>query len=202
MQATAYPYQQVSLPQMECSPQSFCDGSQDEQIRNRISIAMEQEAPIAHDLLAKRVINSMGMYKLGRLLAVHFDQLLDQMDYPTTVQQSGTIYWNHGQDTSLSNGSYRFVTDEQQRYSYHIPVCEMTNAMADVLGQHESAWMTVSDLQSQAIHNLGYIRQGASLKALAKEAIAAAVETGLFQRSGNGRIRKGQETLLECNDRV
>lgn len=185
-------YEEAILTATPITPEQFIGGAFDDDIMRRISAIVEAEGPVIHAVLAKRLINSYGMQQLGRRLREKFEGLLATMDFPTTVQAGGTVYWKRQAPAegafADSYRCYRYSDDESHRYSYQIPLPEVVNAMEEALGQTGRKFFAKGELFSITARLLGYQRKGASVRAILEEALAAGCTAKRFTKSGNGRI--------------
>lgn len=186
-------YTEAVLEISPITPEQFIGGALDDDIRGRILKIVEEEGPVMQSVLAKRLINSYGMQQLGRRLREKFEILLASMDFPTTVQSEGTVYWSHAAKEKAGQYAYgyslyRYCDDEYKRYSYQIPVCEVVNALTDALEQCDVKFVPKNTLFAKTAQLLGYQRKGASVRSILEEALAEGCSVGRFVRSGNGRI--------------
>ncbi|MDY4609034.1 MAG: DUF3320 domain-containing protein [Sphaerochaetaceae bacterium] len=186
-------YTETVLETVPITPEQFIGGELDDDIRARIETIVDAEGPVMQAVLAKRLINSYGMQQLGRRLREKFEALLAGMNFPTTTQAEGTVYWQR--DAGSRSGryafgytGYRYCDEDCKRYSYQIPVCEVVYALVDALEQCDMRFIPKNALFAKAAQLLGYQRKGASVRAILDEALNEGLATGMLIRSGNGRI--------------
>ncbi len=186
-------YTEAALETTPITPEQFISGDMDDDMRSRIETIVETEGPVMQSVLAKRLINSYGMQQLGRRLREKFEAVLFAMEFPTTSQKEGTVYWRR--DAADSDGQYafsytfyRYCDEDCKRYSYQIPVCEVVNALVEALEESDMRFVPKSVLFARTAQLLGYQRKGASVRAILDEALNEGFSTGKIIRSGNGRI--------------
>ena len=180
------PYEICSLEGCEITAEELVSGSRNDEIAARIRSIIDAESPIQRPLLLKRLINSIGLQKVGSLMEEYFDRLLPSLDLLETVEAGIQVYWKEGQQLDF----FRFSKSDY-RYSYQIPVSEAVLALLEVLSLQEKT-MTRKALLEAFSSQLGYLKKGRQVVALFDEALRMGTADGRICQTANYRYRIGK----------
>ena len=175
-------YIATELEEKLSSPEMIISRSLDDEIKNRMIAVIETEAPIREELLFKRVINSLGLVKLGSRLSEVFLDIASTLEYETSAENCKLVYHK-----DVKNENYfRPTPDSIIRYSYQIPFSEGANCILYILENSSSSSYTKSALRKLFLKEMNYQKCGAKVDELYKFALL----DPRIKISGNGRILK------------
>ena len=173
------PYVKTGLETISLTPEAILERAWDEEIKNRMCLVIETEAPVLEDLLFKRVLNSLSLRKLGSRLLPVFESIAALLPYERTQDRMGYVYHN-GKEEDF----FRPSPDSSDRYSYQIPTQEAAVCLEYILSQEEKT-VTKTRLLQLFRREMGYERAGSQVESL----FEAASKSGRIGRTGNGRFK-------------
>jgi len=174
-------YEKCELEDVSASPEDILSGSYDDEIRARCLVVIEKEAPIKESLLCKRVLNSLGLYKLGSRLEPYFSAIITAENYPFTDDGEDERVFLNGKEEA----NFRY-SDSDLRYSYQIPVREAMLAILYSMEEGKTYYRKkLIELFKAA---LGYDRKGSQVQILFDKALKKALSEGKAIETGNHRI--------------
>ncbi len=172
-------YLKASLDQISLTAETFSSGSADEEIKRRIEEIIAQEAPVMKEILVKRLINSLSLYKAGAIIAEHIDALLSQMD----LDEEDEVFYS-GRDISFFRPSNE---DENNfRYSYQIPPVEAENAIIYIYENNGNKCMKKKDVLVSFSSLMGYQRKGSEVRSLFEKAFVKLRKDGRIISRSSG----------------
>ena len=174
------PYVATRLPGMDMTADQFLDDGNLMNTRVRIRAVVEQEAPIARDVLVRRVLRSCGISRAGERIQNHMTAMLDYMGLQKTNREGeGVFFWSPGQDSDAYMGIRCCGTGEDSRNAEDICTQELVNAVCIVLDDQIS--MSREDLVRESAKLLGYHRITDHIKCIMERAIEMAAAWGLLE---------------------
>jgi hypothetical protein len=152
-------------------------------LRAQIAEVLAKEAPIAFDLLARRVAAAWGIARLGERVRERVRALLPR----GVVEQAGTL-WAPGQDPAAFAAFRTSPAGEAARDAEDLPVVEVGNAMRWLLQQHGS--LGEDDLLRETAKLFGITRLGSAVRAAMAAGLDVLVARGAAVREGEA-VRSG-----------
>jgi len=177
-------YRAKKLPEGRIAPESFINRRIDGDVKVRINVVLQNEAPISEDLLAQRVLHSYGFTRLTAELVGIFKDICNNASLNTTLQDGMKFYWK--QEQAPDSYDLIRVSDEGdlKRDVKDIPIQEAMNAICYVLNEQFS--LSEVDLIREASKVFGYNHIGTNIEYLFKNAIAQAEKDSRIELSSNG----------------
>lgn len=163
------------------------------EMRRRILLVIEIEAPITEQLLKKRVINSYGLMRIGERLDALISSLLAKMKNENSVIFRDDTFHKEGEEEV-----FRPTPDdpEKVRYSYQIPPSE--GAYALLYSLNGESTLTQKALLEKFKCVMGYKKKGSQVEKLFKNSLEYAIRNGKIIKLKNGRVKLSKEPdLLE-----
>jgi very-short-patch-repair endonuclease len=146
-------------------------------LRALVQRLLDDEAPVAFDLLMRRVGTAYGLPRITERSREHVRAALaaiaDRCD-------EGDVLWAPGQDPAAFRGFRIPVDAAGERAAEQLPPAEVANAMLWLLRQHGS--LAPEDLQREAMRQFGIQRLGNTVRA------AAAAAQDLLLRRGDAQL--------------
>lgn len=170
----------ASLPQLMATPENIISHSLDEEILDRMNRVIEIEAPIREQLLFKRVINSLGLQKIGSRILPVFSGISKRIEFEKTEEKGEIVYHSGNEDF------FRPTPDSAIRYSYQIPYSEGANCILYILENNEANSWSKTSLKKRFTQELEYLKCGAKVDELFKYSL----KDSRIKISGNGRVLK------------
>lgn len=171
------PYRECVLDSLDVDADAVLSGSLDSELVRRASLIISEEAPITRELLVKRLLNSVGLFKCGCRLDGHLTPLLDSLE-PHCVDECGVIV--HHSETerpfTLRTGMKEFL------YSHQIAPSEATMAIIIPL-QESTRKLRKKELYPLFIRTLDYQKRGSDLEELFSRALRYGQEKGWLVKS-------------------
>lgn len=171
-------YTLANLNRMETTPEMIISRALDDEIRKRMEIIIEAEAPIREQLLFKRTINSFGMQKVGSRILPVFKEIENSLKYDSTIEGGETVF--HINEENY----FRPTPDSSVRYSYQIPYTEGANCILYILENGCANSYSKKEMKALFMKELEYLKFGAKVEDLFKNAL----KDERIKISGNGRI--------------
>lgn len=165
------PYKQCLQMSVHLTSDEFASGNYDNRILKRMGAVVAAEAPISKNLLARRVIVSYGISRMGPRMSTHFDELLRQ----TLFVQTGTdapFFWNPGQDPE----AYANYRPESPREAIDIAPEEMAVAIVRILEEQVS--LPLEALKKEVAQTFHFGRLTENVAAAVNRAIDYAISRG------------------------
>lgn len=171
----------------------FLSGSMNEQIRERMSLIIDSEAPITRSLLFKRLINSYGFLKVGSRIAEMLESIAATLQEETSMENGEVVYHKADDDNYFRVSG---TNEDDFRFSYQIPLSESRNVVIYVLSLPEnSRGMLKKELFSAFIRELGYTRRGSQLEKLFEATFKDMKEKGGISKKSNGKFMISEKTI-------
>ena len=127
-----------------------------EVLKERFIAVLYQEAPISEGLLERRVIKSVGMQKIGRIIQELLNQFLPTLNFKYTVYKGVKFYWKDEDDPKSCNLIRKSVEGENRRDAKDVPIEEAINAIKYVSNDS----LSKDDTIRAAANLMGYTRLG------------------------------------------
>lgn len=146
-----------------------------EQIRQIVEI----EAPILKSFLAKRLLDSWGISRMGGRIQSRIDDLLNKSGISFTLEPGGEkCLWKQDQKPEAYS-HYRVKSlDGGKRNAEEIPVKEVMNAMVTILQQQIS--LPEEDLIRETAKEFGFARTGSNVQLAVKNAIKGCLDHSIL----------------------
>lgn len=178
------PYRPALLPEKKLTTAEFAEPRNEKLLRGRVEAIVRTEAPISAKLLTRRLLQSLGMSRLGPRAQKRLDELLTSMKLQTTEREGVVWYWHSGQDPDTYAGFRVSGAGRARRDAADVPAQEAANALCEVL--REQIALPEEDLLRETAKKLGSPRAGASARNAAAAGLALAVSRGLTAPDRNG----------------
>ncbi|MBD5101353.1 MAG: DUF3320 domain-containing protein [Subdoligranulum sp.] len=164
----------------------FIEPQNAREIRSKLQLVIQAEAPVSQSMLSRRVVQSYGIARAGSRIQGHLNTILREMELPTTVQENMVFYWRNDQDPDAYAG-FRVSSDGDNRRDVRdVPLQEIANAVYTVL--HEQISMGREDLLRETAGKLGYTRLGNNVLSALAAGIRYAQEQGGITAGVNGTL--------------
>ena len=180
----ARPYRPAQLPEKKLTAAEFVDPRSEKLLRSRVEAIVRSEAPISAKLLSRRLLQSLGMTRLGPRAQKYLDEQLAAMKLQTTEREGAVWYWHSGQDPDDYAGFRVSGAGDAKRDAADVPAQEAANALCEVL--REQVALPEEDLLRETAKKLGYPRSGAGARNAAAAGLALASARGLAAPDRNG----------------
>lgn len=182
-------YNKAELETIEVDSEEFLKGEYKEEAKNRILSIIDVEAPITKALLAKRLINSFGIKRLGSSLSDYFENVLikelDEEGKLTIERREDDDIFHKGNDDCF----FRPTPDDpdEVRYSYQIPVTEALNVITYIL-ETTGRKYTKKALLEEFSKQLEYQRKGSQVVTLFNRAFEEGKQKGIIKKNSSGKF--------------
>ena len=177
-------YRAKKLPEGKIPPEIFINRKIDGDVKVRINLVLQNEAPISEDLLAQRVLRSYGFTRLTGDLMEIFKDICSKANLKNTVQDGMNFYWAAAQAPANYDLIRTSDDADTKRDVKDIPIQEAMNAICYVLNEQFS--LSEGDLIREASKMFGYSHIGTNIEYLFKNAIAQAEKDSRIELSSNG----------------
>ena len=178
------PYRPALLPEKKLTTAEFAEPRNEKLLRGRVEAIVRTEAPISAKLLTRRLLQSLGMSRLGARAQKRLDELLTSMKLQTTEREGVVWYWHSGQDPDTYAGFRISGAGLSKRDVADVPAQEAANALCEVL--REQIALPEEDLLRETAKKLGYPRAGGGARNAAADGLSLAVSRGLTAQDRNG----------------
>ena len=178
------PYRPALLPEKKLTTAEFAEPRNEKLLRGRVEAIVRTEAPISAKLLTRRLLQSLGMSRLGARAQKRLDELLTSMKLQTTEREGDVWYWHSGQDPDTYAGFRISGAGLSKRDAADVPAQEAANALCEVL--REQIALPEEDLLRETAKKLGYPRAGGGARNAAADGLSLAVSRGLTAQDRNG----------------
>lgn len=172
-------YKITPLPQLHLDSNKVVERVYDNEIKERIIKIVNFEGPIIYSLLSKRLLNSIGISKLGKNLKDVFDEILENLQFHQTIQDEGIVFWPQNSRT------YKDFRVSKDRYSYQIPIQEALNG---IIFEFTTNSITYNEAQGLLCKAFNYLKKGTSIFSISKQAIDLGVKENILKKLNNNRI--------------
>ena len=163
------------------------EGAYDEEIIKRCHLAVDTEGPITEELMLKRVMNSLGIEKIGVRIREHLESLIPYILSTRETISDQVIY-----HTDREENFYRPEVngEEKYRYSYQIPYTEAMLAVEAIYQDDDDTARGIlkKDLRERFIRKLGYTKRGSSLDALFETVFHILRENNVLLKNSSGKF--------------
>ena len=177
-------YTATALPVKYLSAEAFIDPWNERDIRRKIQLVIDTEAPVSLAMLTKRVVQSYGITRAGSRIQSHLNTILRKMRPKTTTQENTVFYWKNDQNPDGYVGFRASGDGENRRDVRDVPVQEVANAIYAVL--YEQISMEQDDLLRETASKLGYTRLGNHVLSALASGIRYAQDQGGITTGTNG----------------
>jgi hypothetical protein len=156
-------------------------------ITSQIIQVVNEEGPISHSLLCKRIIQAWGMTRVGNRIDNRICEVCGKLKLPITRTGKIKYYWPE-KVKPVEYKLFRVPSDDNQtrRNIDDIPGEEMKNAALYVLRQHIS--LPEDNLVREAARLFGYHRIGSSGQQHIINGIGLLIKSGIAKRDGDTRV--------------
>lgn len=176
-------YEACSLEIISVTPELLVSGSINDELERRIREIIRVESPIQRPLLLKRLVNSLSLCKVGSEMEKFFSTYLPSLELEESDEDGTTVYHERGKVLDY----YRF-SDASLRYSYQIPICEASLAIAEILSRKENT-CSKKELLLYFAEEFEYQRKGSQVVALFEASLSYAVSKKMIAMTGNYRYK-------------
>ena len=177
------PYHACQLEQYYyISPEEFILGMYDSVVEGHIRHVIEEESPINHDLLCRRVLRACGISRVGSRVGAHIGMLIQDMGIKTT-QDTFITYWKKDHDPE----TYPYIRHSNERDATDIPTRESLNAALMVLDEQLS--LPQESLVREMAKVFGYSRVGDNVNFSMYNGIQYGKKLGLIEEV-DGKVRR------------
>ncbi|MCR5741986.1 MAG: hypothetical protein K6G38_05980 [Gammaproteobacteria bacterium] len=127
-------------------------------LKERLIACLNFEAPISEGLLERRVIQSLGMKKIGRIIQELLDDLVPSLNFKYTVYNGVKFYWRDSDNPEKCDLIRVTSLSENRRDAKDVPIEEARNSVRYIkenmpnLGENETI--------REAAKLMGYTRLG------------------------------------------
>lgn len=181
------PYKLCRLPQVNPSQEEFYSSSSNQMITSQIIQVVNEEGPISHSLLCRRVIQAWGMTRVGNRIDDRIREFCGKLKLPITRIGRTNYYWPE-KVNPVEYTLFRVPSHDNQtrRNIGDIPGEEMKNAALYVL-RHQIS-LPEDDLVREVARLFGYHRIGASGQKHIINGIGLLIKSGVVKRDGDTRV--------------
>ena len=127
-----------------------------EVLKERFIAVLYQESPISEGLLERRVIQSVGMKKIGRIIQELLDDFLPSLKFKYTTYKDVKFYWKDEDDPSNFELIRKSTEGSNRRDAKDVPIEEAINAIKYVSNDN----LSKDDTIRAAANLMGYTRLG------------------------------------------
>ena len=163
------------------------EGEYTSAVLERAALIIETEAPITEELLSKRVMNSLGIQKIGSRIKAYLDSVIPYLplDKETVGDQ---IIYHSGKEENYYRPQVN--GDERYRYSHQIPYTEAMLVVEAIYQDDADSLkgLRKKDLSDRFIHKLGYTKHGSSLDALFETVFHILRENNVLLKNSSGKF--------------
>ena len=127
-----------------------------EELASRLASTIYNEAPISEGLLERRVIQSLGMKKIGRIIQELLDDFLPTLGFKYTIYKGVRFYWKDEDDPASCELIRKTGDGNNRRDAKDVPIEEAMNAI-----RYAQNYMNGEDeIIREAARIMGYTRLG------------------------------------------
>ena len=176
-------YRETILEKLSLKPEQILSHEYDDLIKERLSKVVLTEWPIIDHLLFKRVLNSLGLEKLGSRLEPYFISLADSANIIYKTEMDMKVYY----PDCKSRCDFFRPCDDVLRYSYQIPPIEGVNCIVYILKQSMKS-LYKTELLNLFAKEFGYERKGNQVIKFFESSRVMAKSRNAIKESGNHKI--------------
>ena len=163
------------------------EGAYDEEILERCRLVVDTEGPITEELLLKRVMNSLGIQKIGVRIKTHLDAIVPYISSSRETLEDQVIYHRNEEENY-----YRPQVDGEElcRYSHQIPYTEAMLVIEAIYQDDEDSrhGLQKKELYRRFREKLGYSKRGSSLDALFETVFHILRENNVLLKNSSGKF--------------
>ena len=180
-------YEITQLSTLHADISRLLEGEYSSIILERIALIIDVEAPITEELLLKRVMNSLGIQKIGSRIRNYLDSLIPCI-LSTKETISGQVIYHADREENYyrpqENG------DERYRYSHQIPYTEAMIAIEAIYQDDEDSHrgLLKKELSERFLRKLGYTKHGSSIDALFETVFHILRENNVLLKNSSGKF--------------
>lgn len=180
-------YKLYHLPQVNLPQEEFYWSTSNQIISSQISQVINEEGPICHSLLCRRVIKAWGMTRVGNRIDNRIREFCRKLKPPITKMGKTNYYWPE-KINPAEYKLFRVPSDDNQtrRNIEEIPCEEIKNAALYILRQQIS--LAEGDLAREVASLFGFHRMGVSRQQHIIKGIGLLIKSGIARRDGDTRI--------------
>lgn len=151
------------------------------------ALIIETEAPITEELLSKRVMNSLGIQKIGSRIRSYLDSVIPYILSTKETIEDQVIYHKEEEENYYRpqvNGDERF------RYSHQIPYTEAMLVVEAIYQDDEDTrrGLQKKELSQRFLTRLGYTKHGSSIDALFETVFHILRENNVLLKNSSGKF--------------
>ena len=153
----AEPYRRASLRPYAGSARAFYDPAKTDLVVRRMQAVVDGEAPVAFELLARRVADAWGLKQITPRLLARVEDLVPRIQARRGEGLDAGVLWRPDQDPE-GYDAFRVPADggRPTRRARHIPATEAANAARALLKEHVG--IAKDDLARETARLFGYRR--------------------------------------------
>lgn len=170
-------YTPCILDSDSANPDLLIEGIYDARIKASINMILMQEAPISKMAVSRKILNSMGISRVGPRLSAYFDVIYNEI----SVKQTGdtnVFLWNEKQDPY----TYSDYRPNSNRDALEIAPEEISNAMRFLLDSKGS--MTMHELYRNTARIFNFSRLGNNVVTSMRDGLGNGVMRGIINIDG------------------
>ena len=173
----------TELEKINLTPEQILSHSFDDEIKTRLAKVVAVEYPITINLLFKRVLNSLGLEKLGSRLDEYFNNIVKETNLFSKLEIDKIVYYPN----ENAKCNYFRPSVEGARYSYQIPIIEGVNCIIYILERSNKSFYK-TELLNQFAKEFNYERKGSQVVQLFENSRVMAKSINAIKESGNHKI--------------
>ncbi|MDD2458907.1 MAG: DUF3320 domain-containing protein, partial [Eubacteriales bacterium] len=186
-------YQTTILSHPAMTPEDYLSPATTKQIRQAFKSVIDTEAPISETLLIRRVLQSFGISRAGSRIQSKNQAILNQLNYPCTIQGDSTFYWRPDQNPA-TYAEFRSVGGGSDiREARDVPFEEVAGAVCQVL--EDQIGLPEDDLIRETARKLGYSRSGNQVISMVRGGIQIALVKGSITKDDRGHYIIHQSSI-------
>ena len=127
-------------------------------LKERFNAVLYSEAPISEGLLERRVIQSVGMKKIGRIIQELLDDFVPTLGFKYTTYKGVKFFWKDEDDPKACELIRKTMSGDNRRDAKDVPIEEAINAIK--LAKANNPTLSKDDTIREAAKSMGYTRLG------------------------------------------
>ena len=127
-------------------------------LKERFNAVLYSEAPISEGLLERRVIQSVGMKKIGRIIQELLDEFVPTLGFKYTTYKGVKFYWKDEENPKECELIRKTMSGDNRRDAKDVPIEEAINAIK--LAKANNPTLSKDDTIREAAKSMGYTRLG------------------------------------------
>ena len=177
-------YVPATLIERQMTSEEFLMPNNQQPMLGKFREVLKAEAPIAEELLIRRVMQSYGIVRIGSRIQMRLTYVLKHLAAKTTEQNGAMIYWLPDQDPERYVG-FR-VGERDVRF---LPVQEVANAVCEVVRQQFG--LPREALLREAARLFEIMRMSSNVVTSMEQGLEYALAHGRVRIDGNGNVVAG-----------